>query len=44
MCVCLCVSYVLHLLLFGSCYAVYINALVNIMKEYIERNNVCKWN
>ena len=37
MCVALCVSYALHLLLLGCCYAVHINAIVNVMKVYIER-------
>ena len=34
------VSYSLHLLILGSCYVVHINAIVNIMKVYIERNNI----
>ena len=37
-----CTSYALHLLLFGSCYAVHIKRIVNniIVKAYIERNNM----
>ena len=40
-CMCVYVSSSLHLLLFGSCFAVDINALsIIILKVYIERNNM----
>ena len=39
-CVALCVSYVLHLLLLSSCYTVHILRIVNIMEVYIERSNM----